>query len=131
MMPHDLVTNEFDNPNPTSLGPNQQLWVGALRSGEYKQTRGTLQFNNCFCCLGVACKVAEQHSVPIDKRLNSDRIHIIRGGNLFASQPAVKSWLGLKRENECMRLNDSQGQSFPQIADYIEANAHTLFTEPK
>jgi hypothetical protein len=30
-------------------------WIGALRSGKYKQTTGALQKEDKFCCLGVAC----------------------------------------------------------------------------
>ena len=34
------------------------LWLEALRSGQYPQTRGTLQDAHGYCCLGVLCKVA-------------------------------------------------------------------------
>ena len=34
-------------------------WLAALRSGEYRQTKGKLKArNHSFCCLGVACEVA-------------------------------------------------------------------------
>ena len=39
---------------------NEQVfnkWIKALRSGKYKQTVGSLQDENGFCCLGIACKV--------------------------------------------------------------------------
>lgn len=32
-------------------------WVNALRSGKYHQTRGNLQDEDGYCCLGVACRV--------------------------------------------------------------------------
>lgn len=35
----------------------KQKWVEALRSGEYKQGKGTLRTNNLFCCLGVLCDI--------------------------------------------------------------------------
>jgi len=34
-----------------------QKWVLALRSGEYSQTKGTLQDEQGYCCLGVACDI--------------------------------------------------------------------------
>jgi hypothetical protein len=34
-----------------------RLWVKALESGQYKQTRATLHDKNGYCCLGVACEV--------------------------------------------------------------------------
>ena len=33
----------------------KQLWVNALRSGEYKQATGRLRKNDGYCCLGVLC----------------------------------------------------------------------------
>jgi len=43
-----------------------ELWIKALQSGEYKQTRGTLVKNDKYCCLGVACSVA----VEMGKKVN-------------------------------------------------------------
>lgn len=37
----------------------KQKWIDALRSGEYKQTKGTLRDTNGHCCLGVLCDVAK------------------------------------------------------------------------
>jgi hypothetical protein len=34
-------------------------WLAALRSGKYKQGTGRLHYGNKYCCLGVACAVAE------------------------------------------------------------------------
>lgn len=36
---------------------NIQKWCEALDSGKYKQSKGQLQHNNRYCCLGVACKI--------------------------------------------------------------------------
>jgi hypothetical protein len=33
----------------------QKLWVGALRSGEYKQAQSVLRTESGMCCLGVLC----------------------------------------------------------------------------
>lgn len=33
----------------------KELWVTALRSGEYQQTAGRLQDDTGYCCLGVLC----------------------------------------------------------------------------
>src|SRR4051812_34484552 len=38
---------------------HRDIWVKALRSGEYKQTKGALHTaDGAFCCLGVACDLA-------------------------------------------------------------------------
>lgn len=52
------------------------LWIKALRSGEYKQGRNRLKRRDRFCCAGVLCDLAA--------------------------------------------MNDEQGLTFAQIADYIE-----------
>lgn len=36
----------------------RKRWVAALRSGEYRQTRGELRDAAGFCCLGVACDIS-------------------------------------------------------------------------
>ena len=38
----------------------KEAWLAALRSGEYQQTRGQLRRDNAFCCLGVACDLAQK-----------------------------------------------------------------------
>lgn len=39
---------------------NRKAWLEALRSGEFKQTKGKLRSRNgAYCCLGVACEVLE------------------------------------------------------------------------
>ncbi len=39
--------------------PKQEMkiWIRALRSGDFKQARGTLQSSAGHCCLGVACEL--------------------------------------------------------------------------
>src|SRR5437899_9420914 len=36
---------------------NAKKWAKALRSGEYKQSKGMLNNREGYCCLGVACKI--------------------------------------------------------------------------
>ena len=44
---------------PNELTPQQarELWVKALRSGQYQQTKDVLRDDSGYCCLGVACDV--------------------------------------------------------------------------
>lgn len=80
-------------------------WVKALRSGEYQQCRMTLRKsvdgNTSHCCLGVLNEV---------RGVKNDPSGYIDFPNL------VGDWQILAR------MNDEQGKSFNQIADYIEAN---------
>ncbi len=53
----------------------KQKWVEALRSGEYKQGKGTLRTNNnLFCCLGVLCDILSP-----DKWVNNIHVHSMYG----------------------------------------------------
>lgn len=46
---------------------NRKAWLEALRSGNYKQTKGKLRSRNkAFCCLGVACELAGMPNVYKD-----------------------------------------------------------------
>lgn len=114
-----------------------KLWLKALRSGLYKQTRGQLRDERGFCCLGVACEVYNlQQRKNHKKQLTSK---YFRYDGEFSRLPIkVQRWLGLTSENGdyCRRLtstnlihNNDQGVSFNKIADIIESNPKGLFVE--
>lgn len=119
----------------------KQLWIEALRSGEYKQGEGALHNNitDEYCCLGVLCDVALKNGVEltIDKTEHN---------TAFATRTAslphkVVSWSGMRDDygtlpegfeilgGACnqgtdyyaslVALNDD-GVGFIQIADFIE-----------
>lgn len=45
--------------NPTKLPPEfKAQWLEALRSGKYVQSKNYLHIGQGFCCLGVACDIA-------------------------------------------------------------------------
>ena len=87
-------------------------WVKALRSGKFKQTRGTLFDGvSAYCCLGVLNVIGrgvKGHGV-------------FGGGYSYAAQKT-----GL-RDGELSDLNDGvrgliEPKSFKQIATWIEKN---------
>lgn len=96
----------------------KQKWVAALRSGEFKQGTCHLQpAIDRYCCLGVACIVAEREGVEV-KRCGGG----LYGGRLHHNQASTEAWLGLTA-NQQIRLsdrNDSGRWPFERIADYIE-----------
>lgn len=113
----------------SNLTKPQQLWVDALRSGEYKQGKGALQSGDSFCCLGVACIVAEKHGVPVEK------VHGRVLGSHLSLQVGVQRWLGLSdctgiysKGTSLAGLNDT-GVPFSEIADIIESKPEGLFVE--
>src|SRR5580692_6797646 len=108
-------------------------WTAALRSGEYVQTKGVLYRRNdkpptppatnnfCYCCLGVLCELINPkglHGSNIEV-YTSDIIDII-DDPMFPKQLA----------NRLSSMNDA-GDSFSQIADYIDVNKHLFITDWK
>jgi len=89
--------------------PFRTDWINALRSGEYKQTRGEMvSITGGHCCLAVGCRVKGATFEQLD-------------GSLW---PPIAFKLGLteSEESELSILNDGKGKTFPEIADYIEQN---------
>jgi hypothetical protein len=108
---------------------NQEIkdqWVKALRSGEYSQGQHRLRPTlGTYCCLGVLCDLY-QKAYP-----QTSEWQLAMRGVLFVDAVGcasdsncpmgVRDWADLtKREQgSLINLNDS-GQSFEEIADYIE-----------
>jgi hypothetical protein len=97
----------------------KKKWVEALRSGEYCQTREVLTDGAGFCCLGVLCEVQ-----GIKK---SDLGHYFYAGELVNDLGATDDdtfqvgGLTAQRRDKLAGMNDN-GQSFEEIADWIEEN---------
>lgn len=103
----------------------KQLWIEALRSGEYSQTKSVLRDTYGFCCLGVLCDL---HRIETE----GDWATSEDGGYYYGHQAEVMpievmEWAGLQSANpdvddddtSLAGLNDD-GLPFSQIADLIE-----------
>lgn len=69
-----------------------QLWLEALRSGEYRQVHGTLGSEGGYCCLGVACEVAIKNGPVVNRRLDGV-VSYDGSSNLLPN--SVVDWFGL------------------------------------
>jgi hypothetical protein len=100
-------------------------WVAALRSGDYKQGRGRLvDYKNCYCCLGVAAKLA---------KLSPDSESDSTSDDPAIGYRPIREHYGLTllRQNQLTDINDGTGmigavgekkRSFKFIATWIEKN---------
>jgi hypothetical protein len=90
----------------------RRRWANALRSGEYKQTRGSLHKNGAFCCLGVACVVAG--AAPDILAQNAT--------GCFDLDERFQIDTGISSDDvgDFVDLNDRAGLTFSQIADEVE-----------
>lgn len=116
----------------TDLQPleNQHVqdWVDALRSGAYKQGFGCMMNaedpkQRTYCCLGVACVLAE---VPFAQSRSMPRTQWGWSNSGSAVHSHLPQWLrellDLTRDEvaNLTFMNDQQGSSFAEIADWIE-----------
>ncbi len=115
-------------------------WVGALRSGEYKQGKGRLKTSDGnFCCLGVLCDLylletgGSWQLAPDDKPCMRDEAEEEGYGNWSVLPSAVQDWAGLEfddptvltvkapiRGRALSKCNDMYDEDFEQIATWIE-----------
>lgn len=96
-----------------------EMWVNALRSGDYKQVRGTLYDGHGFCALGVLYDLVKTEGVkwccPPGAHAYLVDLH---GRNVSSELAAIAGYTG---DNDIIDRNDRQEQSFSEIADVIEA----------
>jgi len=116
----------------------------ALRSGDYKQGRGSLQNRDGFCCLGVACDVFQktegqgkwepETSADADSVANPQRFTLADGSHEWAYPSSViQDWLGFTGKTAPLKTDEpgesiyqnlasknDYGSSFIQIADLID-----------
>jgi hypothetical protein len=114
----------------------KKLWVKALQSGEFKQGRGHLEKDGCYCALGVLsvlallegiCTYEEVRGVgTFDKREFKLSYNVMKWANIAqdnerylipAEHGVIVSIKG--EETTIMELND-KGLSFKKLASIIE-----------
>ena len=114
----------------------KKLWVNALRSGEFKQGRGFLLKDGCYCALGVLSVLALIEGICTYEEINGVGAFDKRKFNLSFN---VMKWADIAQDNErylissehgvivkihkkdttIMELND-KGMSFKKLSTIIE-----------
>lgn len=113
---------------------HMQLWIDALRSGQYEQGSGGLRAScPClghheflYCCLGVACEVALSAGVTMPRVEPPTASSLTAYGEDCVTgllPREVQDWLGLAANDPgltsdvtCVRANDELDWSFNEIA---------------
>lgn len=87
--------------------PNEHFeeWLIALESGEYEQGHGSLRTGDHFCCMGVACDLAEKAGIvrseadynggPHRYYAAGEPGHLAAGPSTGYLPSVVADWLGL------------------------------------
>ncbi len=114
----------------------KQLWLDALRSGEYKQGRhklkNTYEGSDNYCCLGVLCDLytKENPTAKWTQNWQDDWYFNVDADSVSGTLPgAVMRWSGIadanpivcyeNTEESLATLND-RGVPFVEIANIIE-----------
>lgn len=101
-------------------------WLTALRSGDYRQTKGKLRsfrndyFDDGYCCLGVLCDISgkgewngDYYKMMIEDGYSHSSEIKLPGLDEFEMTP--------DQQSDLINMNDD-GKSFLEIADWIEEN---------
>ncbi len=115
-------------------------WVAELRSGAHAQGSGRLDTVNDsgehrYCCLGVACIVAEQHGVLVSRGAENVTGHVRLVGDMLVDSAVQNGdtarWLGLNAlgDTACAHMNDAEQLSFAEIADRLGSPAADAWFE--
>lgn len=120
----------------------RELWVEALRSGEYRQCKDVLHNvdEQALCCFGVACEVYQKHvgGLEITESKCGNKTLLLYSGEMTSPPWEVIKWLGLssrsgryegERDRAALMGDNDRGKTFAQIADIIESNPPGLLEE--
>lgn len=95
----------------------KKRWVEALRSGEYKQGKCQLynKRTDTYCCIGVYAAVN-------NIRLSYEGLEMIDASGKPNGYKPLRMLLSQGVVYDLWNMNDTEGKSFSEIADYIEKN---------
>jgi len=100
----------------------KELWVKALRSGDFRQTIGAMRDYDykgnpgSYCCLGVLQALVEPEH-PEGANGSVPTASCLKASGLGRYRPYSEGVCG-----KLIELNDTRGASFKEIADFIEEN---------
>lgn len=108
----------MDNP----IVKNVTKWIKALRSGRYKQGKDKLfdPSTKTYCCLGVGAKVLRKNPLEVRPMPDDELVP----DELLNYETCSQLGINDEMQNQLARKND-MGESFKQIADFIEINVLT------
>lgn len=115
----------------------KNLWLTALRSGDFRQGKRKLRSSNDdYCCLGVLCELAVQNNVIPAPQLSPNNDRYVYDGSGGILPDSVKEWAELDSNSPMVTASTSgvynvrntlayfndDDVPFTEIADIIERN---------
>lgn len=99
----------------------KDIWLTALRSGDYSQETGQLHHNgpnrHGYCCLGVL--VTQMFPTYVEDQFFDDRD---QGRSVPTASVIDWSKVEQRAQDRLIVMNDDLGNTFGEIADWIEVN---------
>lgn len=102
--------------------PDQEKWLAALESGEWRQGVGSQCRGGSYCCLGVASETAGLSTgphYPTDEAVSLYRLHKYDGA--LDGDELLEGYCSLAQAND-------KGVSFSDIAAFIREKPWAVFT---
>lgn len=110
----------------------KELWLKALRSGNYGQSKYHLHDENGYCCLGVLldCYMQSPDNKMKWRKAEVGSIYWFDDSSWYCiaflpNTRQFRQWTGdLSRKDQRIlsRMNDAECKTFDQIANWIEKN---------
>lgn len=94
-------------------------WIKALRSGDFKQTTGSLKTLDEYCCLGVLCEISSKLPFSDDGYVFPDTIDQAAGS--IPRYGLERIGLTIEAQDILIGRNDG-GSTFEDIAIWIKQN---------
>ena len=123
------------------MNENLKKFIDVLRSGEYIQVKRDLKNisitghdDRCFCAMGLACEVYRLNNP--DSAWWRKYVFVLRSDGTVTNRRELEwtqeaprivlDWLGIGNVEQMilLRLNDEEGYTFNQIADWIETDEY-------
>ena len=96
----------------------KQMWVDALRSGEFEQADGQLRDDGRYCCLGVLCELHRRYTNTGRWLATSTYQPAPRALGASADLPeGVQEWAGLESEDPVVRPKARNGRTLSELND--------------
>jgi hypothetical protein len=102
----------------------KEMWLAALRSGQYKQAQNTLSDGKGFCCLGVLCNIHALETGTPWRQFKKAVEPCYMGSKTFLPV-TVQKWAGLNGTDPSaggvlLSQRNDIGDTFKQISKLIE-----------
>jgi hypothetical protein len=67
------------------------IWINALKGGEYNQVKNALKTDNGYCCLGVLCRISLPEEFESSNMLGYGNLTSFLGDNIEGKKELLRA----------------------------------------